>query len=158
MIKIFFVKSKEISYCPICSGELSVRSSKNRKVIKDDGTKDTYRLRVLKCSSCGKIHTELPDFIQPFKHYESEVIETVIDGEGYSCPAEESTQRHWRIQFTKKANQIDGMLTSIWMEIKMIPAKLMHKVSLLKKIRKTGSGWLRVVMRQLVNSGKYIHT
>ena len=158
MIKIFFVKSKEISYCPICSGELSVRSSKNRKVIKDDGTKDTYRLRVLKCRSCGKIHIELPDFIQPFKHYESEVIETVIDGASYSCPAEESTQRHWRMQFTEKAKQIDGMLTSIWMEIKMIPAKLMHKVSLLKNIRKTGTGWLRAVMRQLVNSGKYIHT
>ena len=158
MIKIFFVKSNEISYCPICSGDLSVRSSKNRKVIKADGTKDTYRLRVLKCKNCGKIHTELPDFIQPFKHYESEVIEAVIDGTSYSCPAEESTQRHWRIRFTEKANQIDGMLTSIWMEIKMIPAKLMHKVSLLKKIRMTGTGWLRAVMRQLANSGKYIHT
>ncbi len=158
MIKIFFVKSKEISYCPICSGDLSVRSSKNRKVISDDGTKDTYRLRVLKCRSCGKMHTELPDFIQPFKHYESVVIEAVIDGAAYSCPAEESTQRHWRIQFTEKTNRIDGILTSIWVEIKMLPVKLMHKVSLLKKIRMTGTGWLRVVMRQLVNSGKYIHT
>lgn len=111
------MKIAYIAYCPICSGDLSARSSKNRKVIRDDGTKDTYRLRFLKCRSCEKIHTELPDFIQPFKHYESEVIEAVIDGSSYSCPAEESTQSLWRIQFTEKANQIDGILTSIWMEI-----------------------------------------
>lgn len=104
------------------------------------------------------MHTELPDFIQPFKHYESEVIEAVIDGAAYSCPAEESTQRHWCMQFTQKSNQIDGMLISIWLEFRKLPEILLKKVSLLKKIRKTGTGWLRAVMRQLVNSGKYIHT
>ena len=34
--KYFFVRSKEKSYCPVCNGELKVRSSKNRIIINDD--------------------------------------------------------------------------------------------------------------------------
>lgn len=34
----------------------------------------------LKCSSCGRLHRELPDCLVPYKHYASEVISSVLDG------------------------------------------------------------------------------
>ena len=39
-----------------------------------------FLIRRLKCSSCGKLHRELPDCLVPYKHYASEVISGVLDG------------------------------------------------------------------------------
>lgn len=33
----------------------------------------------MRCGQCRKIHHELPDYIVPYKRYESECIEQVID-------------------------------------------------------------------------------
>ena len=155
--RIFFIRSNEDSFCPVCCSALSVRGSKNRKVIKGDGSKMIYRLRVLKCDKCRKHHVELPDFIQPFKHHESETIESVLDDTAISCSAEESTLKRWRLWFYENYNRVDSTLTSIWISGHRVHVNLLQRTSLLQNIRNTGVGWLRAVMRQLVNSGKYTH-
>lgn len=157
MRRIFFIRSYEDSFCPVCYGELEVRSSKDRKLIRGDGRKQIYRLRVLKCKKCRKHHLELPDFIQPFKHYESEVIESALDSDAYCCQAEETTIKRWQQWFDKNYCHMNGILTSIHIRESRNHVNLLLKTSLLQNIRSTGIGWLRAVMRKLFNSGKYSH-
>ena len=40
--------------------------------------------------------TWLPDFMRPYKHYASPVIEAVEAGATASCPADNSTMRRWK--------------------------------------------------------------
>lgn len=53
-------------------------------------------LRRLRCSHCGRLHLEIPDVMQPQKHYAAEVIRKVEAGELGSCPADDSTIRRWK--------------------------------------------------------------
>ncbi len=155
---IFLIKSKESAVCPICEGHLSGYDSKNRHVIKSDGSKETYRLRRLKCKHCQKLHTELPDFMQPYKHYSTEVIEAELDETGIHCPADESTIRVWHKQFTDNMTQIEGALRSIWTEAHNKLYPLLSTDSLLKVIQNKGSGWLTTVTQMLLAAGLGIPT
>ena len=56
-----------------------------------DGQCIVLSIRRLRCKDCGKIHAELPDLVQPFKHYASRVIQKVLDGHSEGCSAEDST-------------------------------------------------------------------
>ena len=58
-------------------------------------------MRRIKCKKCGHIHRELPCYIYPFKQYETEIIQGVIEGiitpdtlgyEDYPC---EATMMSW---------------------------------------------------------------
>lgn len=73
--------------------------TKNRK-------SEFIRIRRLHCQVCGAFHRELPDFIFPYKQYESEIIRGVLDGlitcetlgfEDYPC---EMTMLRWLIEFS----------------------------------------------------------
>lgn len=57
-----------------------------------------------KCIECGKIHRHLPDYILPYKQYESEIIRGVVEGiitsetlgyEDYPC---EMTMIRWKTE------------------------------------------------------------
>ncbi|MDR1979898.1 MAG: DUF6431 domain-containing protein [Synergistaceae bacterium] len=65
---------QETVSCPFCGGFLTARDSRTRFVIRKDGERETWIVRRLRCCSCGKLHTELPQFILPFKHYEALAI------------------------------------------------------------------------------------
>ena len=77
---IFFVESSAISYCPLYGEPLSYRDSCERLIRLEGGMNRRFLIRRLKCSSCGKLHRELPDFLVPYKHYASEVISGVLGG------------------------------------------------------------------------------
>lgn len=58
-------------------------------------------IRRLRCEKCGALHREIPEFIFPYKQYESEVILGVLEGlitcktlgfEDYPC---EMTMLRW---------------------------------------------------------------
>ena len=77
-----------------------------------------FLIRRLKCSSCGKLHRELPDCLVPYKHYASEVISGVLDGivtpedddsADYPC---EMTMRRWHYWLEANRIRIDGYLKS----------------------------------------------
>lgn len=90
------IQSKETCTCPDCHGKLRVRDSKLRRVINQAGETEIYRLRRYKCQGCGKLHTELPSCIAPYKHYAADVIGAEIFHVREDCPAENSTILRWR--------------------------------------------------------------
>jgi len=150
--KIYTVKVEQISYCPLCGGDLTVRDSRKRGIIDSGGKKRTFRLRRLKCGNCKKLHTELPDIIQPFKHYTAGVIESVLDGSDY-CPAETSTIKRWRKWFSIAVPRIEQVLAAIKLTNVSNSINLLKYSSLIDHIRSGGRGWLSRLTRMLVNSG-----
>lgn len=88
--------------CPKCGGNLKY----NDKVLRTVRTKrrltKQVELKRFKCCNCGSIHREIPDYILPYKQYESELIIGVVEGfitsdtfgyEDYPC---EMTMRRWQ--------------------------------------------------------------
>lgn len=132
-----------------------VKDSRNRHCLNGKGERLELRIRRLKCRSCGKIHTELPDFLQPFKHYVSQVIEDVLDKVTTSCPAEGSTIRRWKQWLIQSTEKINGILMAIRLFFTRAAIPLMAPASLLQSLRSTGPGWLKKAMRQLANSGNW---
>jgi hypothetical protein len=157
-IHIFLVRSKEISICPFCGSTLSVKDSRKRCCIDSAGHHHILRIRRLQCKNCHKIHSELPDIILPYKRYISSVIEAVLDGRMDKCPAEISTISRWSDWFSRSAIQIEGILRSLHIYLNQEPINLLVNTSLLLSIRGSGPGWLKILMRQLINSGNFIHT
>ena len=113
---IFFVESSAISYCPVCGEPLSYRDSCERTMRLEGGVRRKFLIRRLKCSSCGRLHRELPDCLAPYKHYASEVISGVLDGivspddedsTDYPC---ETTMHRWHCWL--EANRLRMFLTS----------------------------------------------
>lgn len=90
------------STCPYCGGEIKYYDSVNRIVRTKRRITKKIKIRRLRCLNCGAIHRELPDFIFPYKQYESEIIMGVCEGlityetlgfEDYPC---EMTMMRWR--------------------------------------------------------------
>lgn len=81
--------------CPDCHSPIRIRDSKRRLIKLSSGEKLYINLRRYKCLRCNNIHTELPDFMLPYKQYEKRVIlnakNGIIDGIG----ADSSTIRYW---------------------------------------------------------------
>lgn len=143
----FSIISEEISCCPLCKSELYYYDSKDRHVIHDDGVKKIYIFRRLecRCETCPRrIHTEIPDFTQPYKHYAASVIQAELDDESTSCPAETSTITIWKQQFENSYNRLDNVLKAEWSKNKKILYPLTAD-SLLGKYRKSKVNWLTIV-------------
>lgn len=93
--------SNKLSICDKCGGKLKRYDKATRTVIQKGGERKVFKIRRLKCSKCGKIHRELPDFLIPYKHYDCEIIKGVIDGYitsstiGYEDYPSEVTMRRW---------------------------------------------------------------
>lgn len=92
--------------CPNCGGTLKHYDSVSRIIRTKGRTSDYLRLRRLKCSKCGVIHREIPEEIYPYKQYEAELINGVLEGfitsntmgyEDYPC---EMTMNRWKSQST----------------------------------------------------------
>lgn len=99
------------SFCPECGERLVSRDSRLRTFLDADGERHFLRHRRLICRKCGRIHSELPDFIVPEKHYTADAILGVISGvessvdgkwdlekEDPACAAENSTISEWMLQ------------------------------------------------------------
>lgn len=135
-----------------------MRDSRDRVCQHADGIRRVYRLRRLYCKHCRKIHTELPDFMQPFKRYVANVVEAVVDGRSETCPAEESTMRKWCGWFSNRKAMLDARIQALKQSLEGVVLSVLSPCSLLQEIRSTGIGWLSRLTRQLVNFGNEIHT
>lgn len=91
--------------CPKCKGQLKHYDVVERHYKTKGGKVEVIRIRRSKCLMCGSVHREIPEFIFPFKRYESEVIYGVIEGfitpdilgyEDYPC---EQTMIRWKTQY-----------------------------------------------------------
>lgn len=158
---MFWVESSDHTpSCPICGGNLRYRDSRRRIRRKEGGSRDFIMIRRLRCSLCNKLHTELPDFLVPFKHYESDVISGVIDGivrpedldsEDYPCL---ETMRRWLHWFQMNLANIEGSLRRAVADAFAFDSlQLSDSGSLLESIRKNYNQWLEKVLRIIYNSG-----
>lgn len=94
--KYFIAVNHDTPLCPACNGTLKVRDSKHRTVIDSEGKKIIFSLRRLYCPNCKKLHIELPDCIEPQKHYYKSVIDSVRSGNVDNCPADNKTIYRWK--------------------------------------------------------------
>lgn len=101
---------------------------------------------------------ELPDCMQPYKHYSVSIIEAELDESGTHCPADESTIHLWRRQFAVNLLQIEGALQSLWQQQSSRYRPLISSSSLLQFFRNNGPGWLTIVTQQLVGAGLGVPT
>lgn len=90
--------------CPYCLGLLKPYDRVYRIVRTRGGLTKRVRIRRFVCGKCGRVHRALPSYILPFKHYESEIIDGVINGYitcetlGYEDNPCEATMARWSAQ------------------------------------------------------------
>ena len=116
----------------------------------------------MKCLKCGSYHRELPDFLAPYKHYETELISGVLgevvsadDMEG-NLPCE-STIQSWHHWLMANELRIDGYLRSEGSRLPGFTEELLTAgVSLLKQLRSSCQSWLEIVLRFIYNSGGFL--
>lgn len=161
---IFYVKSNgPVPPCPFCHADLSYRDSRRRVSKLEGGAKRWLIIRRFCCGSCKALHTELPDCLAPYKHYQTEIISGVIDGvitqddlesEDYPCL---DTMRLWLAWFTQNLERMEGLLHKALYEISGNIQELQHPSgSLLEKLRRTTLNWLEQALRTIYNSGGFL--
>lgn len=123
-----------------------------------------FVLRRLRCSSCLKLHHELPDCLVPHKHYESECVESAL-----TCtlaisivPAEASTIRRWKLWFFSSVVYWLGCLEAIALRlgnpvtVQSAPSQSAHQR--IGHVVGHAEGWLARVVRPITNAHLWVHT
>ena len=156
----FAVETEEILNCPLCNGELRYRDSVFRKLKSFNSEVTLYLLRRLLCQKCKALHRELPDIIQPYKHYASDVIQAVLDDseEASDCCADNSTIHRWKAEFSSSHPDISQRLASIYAKVTSAPIPLVKAETILNEIKRKEDSWLPFVMKLLINGGHKICT
>ena len=161
-VPVYELQSKSNPICPACSSLLKFYDRRRRIQKSYGGAKSWIIIRRLRCPNCGTLHNELPDFLTPYKHYKTEVIENVVDD--VSTPEDESTEDYpcertmerWKAWIKGSREQIDGRIKAISTSLEGLKDMLTLKESPLAFLRKDGTGWLRTVNRILYNLGEKI--
>jgi len=158
--EITHIISAEKVNCPLCDGNLTYRNSKPRGRIDIAGIKSFFLLRRFTCSQCQRLHTEIPDFLQPFKHYDSHAIQSVLDNteDAAICAADDSTMRRWRKTFREAAPDIGQRLNSLYAQTSDELVPISAGVRILAQIRAEQRHWLVFVMALLINQGHVLCT
>lgn len=154
------VKSEEKSICPICLNEvLKVIGSRNRRALNSKGENLIIVIRRLRCSTCKKIHHELPDILVPYKRYLSSCIEAVVEGQGDGISCENSSIYRFKRWFKVMAAHIKGSLASIAARensvIETGEGTTLKAITLYVGER---PGWLARAVRIVVNTNNWVHT
>lgn len=91
-----------VRICPACGGVLTGYDSVWRTLKTKYGQKIRVKVRRFQCKQCKKVHRETPLDAVPYKQYEKEMIEGVLDGfitpdvlgfEDFPC---EMTMERWK--------------------------------------------------------------
>jgi hypothetical protein len=159
----FYVRSRETIHCPNCEDRLKVIGSRKRGLIEYSGERRALIVRRLRCLGCGRVHHELPDIIVPYKRYSSEAVELIItssntETEDYSC--ELSTAVRLKLWFFLLRDYFKNALISLTF-LYDYDIELRDEInSLIPCIdsRSGVTGWLKKLVRFLVNSGRWLHT
>lgn len=161
---MFFVKSSEtIPGCPYCGGQLRYRDSRLRVRKHEGGSRDFLKIRRFRCSSCNSYHTELPDVLLLYKHYEAEIISGVID-EIVSPDDQDSedypsmnTMMYWLYWFRMNIANIEGHLRNAgYRTFNLGKEFLFSDQSLLEMVRNRYENWLEKIIRIIYNSGGFL--
>ena len=125
---IFVISGTEPLSCPICGGDLAAYDRKSRKARTQFDGIIVLLLRRLRCRHCKKLHTELPDFLVPYKRYSRECIEDVLAGSRTGSPDDERTRGKIRRWYRQIRSYLDGiwkrLVTQTFASPKKIPSFL----------------------------------
>lgn len=154
------VKSEEKSICPICLNEiLKVIGSRNRRALDNKGENLIIVIRRLRCSTCKKIHHELPDILVPYKRYLSSCIEAVVEGQGDRIPCENSSIYRIKRWFKVMAAHIKRSLAAIAARGNtVIETGGRTKLKAIMLYVGERPGWLARAVRIVVNTNNWVHT
>ena len=129
---------------------MAFRDTCNRHGLDKDARCQWYVLRRFACGDCNNIHREIPDFLFPYKHYNADVIQTVIEGNTDGIAADESTMRHWQKQWQKQETRIRLVLTALLIKINNETQKLIGtRFDIIIFIKRKHSRWLAFVIKVL---------
>ena len=125
----------------------------------EDGRKHWYKIPRCRCEHCGALHRMIPDFLIPFKHYETEVIggvlEKVITPD--TAPDDgpcEMTMLRWLRWFEANAHKIEAIIRSVVRrDLDFSDEFLKYDDPLLPRLRTHSPDWLKIVIRFIYNSG-----
>jgi hypothetical protein len=156
----FTITAEEVACCPLCSDELFYRDSRLRMLKDLLGEIRNFFVRRLRCAGCKKLHTELPSIIQPYRHYGSEVIQSVLDNSeaGADCVADNSTIRRWKTDFAQAKPDINQRIASVYAQKAEEKVPIESTTYVLDNIKREIKCWLAFVMELLINSGHKIYT
>ena len=157
---IYTIIPEKDNPCPLCGGALKYRNRRIRSVRSIVGEKSRYLLRRLWCASCRKLHTEFPDTIQPYKHYDTDTIQHAIDDseEALVIDADDTTIRRWRKEYADSQAEIEQELASVYARETGATVPIHAASRLLPYIRTSIRRWLAYVTRLLINSGHRVRT
>lgn len=144
---------EEDTRCPYCGSILKYRNSRQRGILNELREKTVYLLRRLWCEGCQHLHTEIPDFISPYRQYSSAVIQDVLDGGGDDCAADDSTIRRWRGGFREARADIEQRLRSVYARETDSHAPVTKGTGTLDALIRREPRWLPFVMRLLICHG-----
>ena len=91
----FVIVPEEPIYCK-CGSKVLKRGSKERYLINNDGVRNRFILKRVYCPVCNKLHMVMPDFIEPYKQYNKNVIDGVRDGTNDCSAADNATLYRWK--------------------------------------------------------------
>ena len=139
---MFLVTGEAESFCPICGGKLKYRDRRKRYVRDSEGHRLIYNLRRLRCQekSCGKLHTELPDVLIPYKRYTRETFEVVAGVRTPDIPTDERTHRKMRA-WTRYFRQYFNMV-HMWISTRLrLPPRLFYDLGDMVTLIVRGGHW-----------------
>lgn len=137
-----------------------VAGSRKRILRESDGQKSILIIRRLKCEHCKRIHHELPDSIVPYKRYSADAIEEILaEKKEEIYPCETSTALRLRCWFSLLREYFEMALSAIRYR-HMEDKEIWQRLSVLTPLTPTDQpvGWLRNIVRILVNSGFWLQT
>ena len=91
----FVIVPEEPIYCE-CGSKVLKRGSKERYLINNDGVRNRFILKRVYCPTCNKLHMVMPDFIEPHKQYNKNVIDGVRNGTNDCSAADNATLYRWK--------------------------------------------------------------
>lgn len=122
-----------------------------------DGEKKIYLVRRMYCRDCRRMHTELPDFLIKYKHYEAQIVEDGIEEQipaWCNHPVPE-TIRRWQIWFRHILPLLNAALASVYTELEDQLPSFFRKIDYVEQLRSKGEGWLATVLDILINTNRY---
>ena len=131
--------------------------SRKRILQRQDASVSHLIIRRLKCTGCGKISHELPDIVVPYKRHESATISQVLEERATSRQdsyCENSTIRRWKLWFFLLRDYLENTVHALM--------ELWHCAAFVRlplyPLECQADGWLKILVRNLVNSGRWLQT
>jgi len=138
---------------------MKIIGSRERHLIREDGSRIILILRRFRCEHCHKIHHELPDEAVPRKQYSAAAIEEALRKDGGHFPGEASTAYRLCGWFALLRGYFEANLKALTILYKEDIQLLQELLSLIPlNPPELAAGWLKHLVRLLVNSGRWQHT